>query len=54
MIDTYIAALADYAVSKKLIEPLDRTWAINRLLPPLGLSAYEEPDRSGFSPDSLF
>ena len=43
MIDTYIAALADYAVSKKLIEPLDRTWAINRLLPPLGLSAYEEP-----------
>ena len=43
MIDTYIAALADYAVSKKLVEPLDRTWAINRLLPPLGLSAYEEP-----------
>ena len=35
MIDTYIAALADYAVSKKLVEPLDRTWAINRLLPPL-------------------
>ena len=37
MIDTYIAALADYGVRTGLIEPADRTWAINTLLDVLEL-----------------
>ena len=32
MIDTYIAALADYGVRTGLIEQADRIWAINTLL----------------------
>ena len=37
MVDTYIAALADYAVKKGLIEERDRVWAVNQLLAALGL-----------------
>ena len=32
MIDTAIAQLLDYAQSRSLIEPSDRTWAANRIL----------------------
>ena len=44
MVNAYIAALADYAVAKKLIEQADRPWAVNRLLEAMGLSSYEEPE----------
>ena len=37
-------ALIDYAEEHSLIEKCDRKWAINRLLPHLGLTAYTEPD----------
>ena len=44
MIDTYIAALADYGVRTGLIEQADRTWAINGLLQVLELQEYIEPE----------
>lgn len=44
MVNGYIAALADYAVAKGLIEEADRPWAVNRLLETMGLSSYEEPE----------
>lgn len=37
-------ALMDYAVKHSLIEECDRVWAINRILPHLGLTAYTEPE----------
>ena len=37
MLDRYLAALADYAVGKGLIEKEDRTWAVNSLLQVLNL-----------------
>ena len=40
----YTAALADYAVARGLIEPADRTWAVNALLAAMGLEDYEEPE----------
>ncbi len=42
MINRVIAALADYGVSKGMIESSDRTWAINRLLEVLELDEYQE------------
>ena len=44
MVNGYIAALADYAVAKGLIEEADRSWAVNRLLETMGLSSYEAPE----------
>ena len=44
MVNVYIAALADYAVAKGLIEEADRPWAVNRLLETMGLSSYEAPE----------
>lgn len=44
MIDAYIAALVNYALEKGLIAPADRSWAINSLLPLLGLQSYTEPE----------
>ena len=44
MIDHAIAALADYGVRTGLIEPADRTWAINSLLDVLQLQEYIEPE----------
>ena len=44
MIYREIAALANYGVSKGLIEEADRTWAINRLIETLGLDEYRECD----------
>ena len=44
MVNGYIAALADYAVAKGLIEEADRPWAVNRLLETMGLSSYEAPE----------
>lgn len=43
MLETAIAQLADYAVRTHLIEPTDRTWAVNRLLEALGLTDWTEP-----------
>lgn len=42
MIDQAIADLIGYALHTRLIEPADQVWAINRLLPVLGLDAWEE------------
>ena len=50
MIDTYIAALADYGVRTGLIEPADRTWAINTLLNVLELQEYIEPEEKAELP----
>ncbi len=44
MIDREIAALADYAVEKGLIDRLDRPWAVNQLLQVLELADYTEPE----------
>ena len=44
MIDREIAALADYAVEKGLIDGLDRTWAVNQLLQVLELNDYTDPE----------
>ena len=41
----YTAALADYAIAKKLIEPADRTWAVNSLLAAMRLEDYAEPEK---------
>lgn len=42
MIDQAIADLIGYALHTRLIEPEDQVWAVNRLLPVLGLDAWEE------------
>ena len=41
----YTAALADYAAAKNLIEPADRTWAVNALLAAMRLEDYAEPEK---------
>ena len=43
MIDASVAALVQYAVDKGIIEECDRTWAENRVLGALGISAYDRP-----------
>ena len=43
----YTAALADYAVAKKLIEPADRTWAVNTLLAAMKLEDFQEVEARG-------
>nr|WP_326126619.1 UDP-glucose--hexose-1-phosphate uridylyltransferase [uncultured Oscillibacter sp.] len=40
---SYTAALADYAIARGLIEPADRTWAVNSLLAAMKLEDYQEP-----------
>lgn len=42
MIDQAIADLIGYALHTRLIEPADQVWAVNRLLPALGLDAWKE------------
>lgn len=42
MIDQAMADLIGYALHTRLIEPADQVWAVNRLLPALGLDAWEE------------
>ncbi len=44
MIDTCLAELADYGVRTGLIEEADRTWAVNRLLEALSLTAFTAPE----------
>ena len=46
MMDRYLAALADYAVGKGLIEKEDRIWAVNGLLQVLNLQEYQEPEEA--------
>ena len=43
-IDSYTAALADYAIAAGLMEPADRTWAVNTLLAAMRLEDYAEPE----------
>jgi len=42
-ISPYIAALADYGIRTGLLEPEDRTWAVNGLLQVMELAEYQEP-----------
>ena len=44
MIDTFLAELADYGVRTGLIEEADHTWAVNRLLEALHLTAFTQPE----------
>ena len=44
MINTYIAALAEYGLETGLITADDRIFAINSILAALGLDDYEEPE----------
>ncbi len=46
MVDREIAALVQYALDKRLIQPADRTWAVNQLLVALGLDSFEEPQEA--------
>ena len=46
MVDREIAALVQYALDKGLIQPADRTWAVNQLLAALGLDSFEEPQEA--------
>ena len=43
MINTYISALVDYAISKGLISFADKIYATNKILEILNLDEYEEP-----------
>ncbi len=43
-INSYTAALADYAIAAGLVEPADRTWAVNALLAAMRLEDYAEPE----------
>ena len=43
MINTYITELVNYGISKRLIDELDRIYAINRLAELLELDEYQEP-----------
>ena len=43
MVDREIAALVQYALEKSLIQPEDRTWAVNQLLSALDLNSFDEP-----------
>ena len=43
-INTAVAQLAAYAERTGLIEPCERTWAVNTLLEGLGLSSYAPPE----------
>ncbi len=41
-VNEYLASLVQYAISKGLVDPCDRTYAINRLLEQLQLDTYED------------
>ena len=43
MVDYEIAALVQYALDKHLIQPEDRTWAVNQILSALALDSFDEP-----------
>ena len=45
-VSTYIAALVEYAVERKLIEGADWVWARNQLLAALALDDWREPEES--------
>ena len=44
MINTYITELVNYGVREGLVDGLDRTYTINRLIDLFGLIEYEEPE----------
>ena len=44
MINTYITELVNYGVREGLVDGLDRTYTINRLIEMFGLIEYEEPE----------
>ena len=45
-----VAALADYAREKGLIQPDDHTWAVNRLLEALEEDSFSPPGPAFFRP----
>ena len=45
-----VAALADYAREKGLIQPDDHTWAVNRLLEALEEDSFSPPDQPFSAP----
>ena len=44
MINTYITELVNYGVREGLVDSLDRTYTINRLIDLFGLIEYVEPE----------
>ena len=46
MVDCDVAALADYAVHTGLVEPCERTWAVNSILGALRLDSFTDPGPS--------
>ncbi len=49
-VDTCIAQLVRYGLDKGLIDPRDKTWAVNRLLAVLGLDRYDGPETEAARP----
>ena len=45
--DNGVSKLVAYALGRGLVEPCERSWAINSLLDALGLESYTEPSVQG-------
>ena len=52
-VNVYIAALVQYGIDKKLIEPCDKAFIINQLLAPLQLDSYEPGEARTFSLEQI-
>ena len=52
-VNVYIAALVQYGIDKKLIEPCDKAFLINQLLAPLQLDSYEPGEVRSFSLEQI-
>ena len=52
-VNVYIAALVQYGIDKKLIEPCDKAFMINQLLVPLQLDSYEPGEVRTFSLEQI-
>ena len=52
-VNVYIAALVQYGIDKKLIEPCDKAFIINQLLTPLQLDSYEPGEVRSFSLEQI-
>ena len=52
-VNVYIAALVQYGIDKKLIEPCDKAFIINQLLAPLQLDSYEPGEVRSFSLEQI-
>ena len=52
-VNVYIAALVQYGIDKKLIEPCDKAFIINQLLAPLQLDSYEPGEMRTFTLEQI-